>query len=93
MARVAAEIAATVGSSNVVALHLNDSKGNLGSHLDRHQHIGHGQIGREGFRAILGEPTFKGIPGIFETPKDPKTLAEDSANLKTLGELEHGTHD
>ena len=63
------ELDTTIGASRVLCWHLNDSKGALGSHLDRHEHIGAGEIGRSGFRRILKDPRFFGVPKILETPK------------------------
>lgn len=51
-------------------IHINDSKGELGSRIDRHEHIGKGRIGREGFRNILTHPKLKDLTFILETPKD-----------------------
>ncbi|MCC6457440.1 MAG: deoxyribonuclease IV [Caldilineaceae bacterium] len=63
--------------------HLNDSKGKLGSHLDRHTHIGEGEIGVEGFRFVLNDPRWDGIPMLLETPKEDD-LKEDLMNLQRL---------
>jgi deoxyribonuclease IV len=63
--------------------HLNDSKGRLGSHLDRHTHIGEGEIGVEGFRFVLNDPRWDGIPMLLETPKEDD-LKEDLMNLQRL---------
>ncbi|XP_063796605.1 probable endonuclease 4 isoform X3 [Pseudophryne corroboree] len=57
-----------VGLSYLKAVHLNDSKGKVGCHLDRHENIGRGYIGLEGFRKIMNEPRFNEIPMILETP-------------------------
>jgi deoxyribonuclease IV len=57
-----------IGLRRLQALHLNDSKVALGSHLDRHENIGEGEIGRAGFRAILTHPALKDLPGFIETP-------------------------
>lgn len=62
------EFSQVVGLHYLKALHLNDSKGALGCHLDRHQNIGQGHIGLDGFRHILNEPRFDGLPMILETP-------------------------
>lgn len=65
--------------------HLNDSKTDLGSRVDRHQHIGKGKIGISAFRRILGHPQFRGLPMILETPKDGTDEFEmDVRNLETL---------
>lgn len=79
-----AEFDRIVGIGNVEAIHLNDSKRELGSRVDRHEHIGKGQIGLEGFRALLNDKRFSRVPMVLETPKDEKTLAEDLMNLKVL---------
>ena len=88
--RTDAEYAAFVGDvRNILGLeavkvwHFNDSKGALASRLDRHTHIGEGEIGLEGFRRILNDPTWDGIAMLLETPKDD-TLADDAANLLRL---------
>ncbi|KAJ8384138.1 hypothetical protein AAFF_G00208400 [Aldrovandia affinis] len=60
-----------VGLSYLRALHLNDSKGKLGCHLDRHEDIGQGQIGFPAFRDIVNEPRLDNIPLILETPGRP----------------------
>jgi deoxyribonuclease IV len=72
-----------IGLQHLVALHLNDSKAARGSRVDRHQHIGKGQIGLEAFRFIMRDRRFRKIPKVLETPKG-KDLLEDVENLKTL---------
>jgi deoxyribonuclease-4 len=67
----------------LVAIHLNDSKTGRGSRVDRHEHIGKGRIGLDGFRFIMRSSRFRKIPKVLETPKG-KDLAEDVMNLKTL---------
>jgi deoxyribonuclease IV len=74
------------GLKQIVAFHLNDSKGDLGSHLDRHEHIGKGKIGLDGFRHIVNDPRFKDHPGCLETPKSDD-LSEDIENLRVLRSL------
>jgi deoxyribonuclease-4 len=59
-----------VGFENLKVVHLNDSKGGLGSGLDRHENIGKGYIGQKGFRAILHHPAIRDLPLILETPLD-----------------------
>lgn len=74
----------------VRAVHLNDSKKPLGSRVDRHEHIGGGEIGREGFRHLLADPLFRDVPGYLETEKgdDPESGEPwDVINLRTLREL------
>jgi deoxyribonuclease-4 len=72
-----------VGLDRLKAFHLNDSKGPLGSHLDRHEAIGDGQIGLEGFRQLINDARFCGLPMVLETPKG-KDETEDMRNLATL---------
>ena len=67
-------------------VHVNDSKGGLGSRLDRHEHIGEGKIGLEGFRVVMNHPALAGLPMVLETHKE-KDLKEDVKNLKTLKSL------
>ncbi|MGB8341716.1 MAG: deoxyribonuclease IV [Chthoniobacterales bacterium] len=76
----------TIGMKHLVALHLNDSKTARGSRVDRHEHIGKGQIGLEAFRAIMRDRRFRKIPKVLETPKG-KDLLEDVENMRTLREL------
>ena len=76
-----------VGLEHLKCLHLNDSKGALGSNLDRHENIGFGEIGNECFARIMND--FKHIPKILETPKGetPKGTAHDTLNLRRLKRL------
>lgn len=63
------EFGAKVGFDKLVCIHANDAQKGLGSHTDRHAHIGTSQIGRDGFRAFLSDPRLpKGLPVIVETP-------------------------
>jgi len=82
-------VASQLGLDRILAFHLNDSKTALGSRVDRHDHIGQGQIGREAFRHIVNDPRFKQHPGCLETPKS-EDLHEDLANLKVLRSLAAG---
>jgi len=78
------EIDSKLGLERVGCIHLNDSCGPLGSHLDRHTHIGKGCIGVEAFKAIVRSGSLSGIPKIIETPKGPKeSLGFDRKNLRT----------
>jgi len=72
-----------VGRKHLTALHLNDSKTALGSRVDRHEHIGKGQIGLGAFRFIMQAARFAKIPKVLETPKG-KEMAADVENLATL---------
>ncbi len=71
------------GLGRLRAIHLNDSKGDLGSHLDRHVHIGLGKLGLESFRLLLNDPRLRHLPMVLETPKGPD-MKEDVINLATL---------
>src|SRR2546421_7106407 len=75
-----------VGLKMLVAIHVNDSKAPLGSHIDRHEHIGKGKIGREGFRSIMKDDRLLKVPKILETPKG-EDLKEDRMNLALLRRL------
>lgn len=75
----------TVGLSSLKLFHLNDSIGLLGSRLDRHQHIGAGNIGLTGFQYLVNHQKLKEIPGILETPQ--KDADDDLKNLATLRQL------
>jgi deoxyribonuclease-4 len=84
------EIERAAGLDQILAFHLNDSKTELGSRVDRHAHIGEGKIGLEAFRYIVNDPRFKIHPGCLETPKSDD-LHEDVANLKVLRSLLAGS--
>ncbi len=87
---LAREIDRTIGFTSINLLHINDAAGDLGSHLDRHEHIGQGKIGRSGFQYLLAHPSFRGIPIILETPKrDPR---DDHRNLKKIREVLMNTY-
>jgi deoxyribonuclease IV len=75
-----------IGRERLVAIHVNDSKTPCGSRVDRHEHIGNGQIGLDAFRFVMRSPRFRKIPKVLETPKN-KDLREDMMNLKTLRKL------
>ncbi len=75
-----------IGRERLAAIHLNDSKTCGGSRVDRHAHIGKGEIGLGGFGFIMNQPRFRDIPKVLETPKG-KELKEDVANLRTLRNL------
>ncbi len=72
-----------VGLDRIKVFHVNDSQKGLGSRVDRHTHIGEGEIGIEGFRALVNDARFVDLPMILETPKG-EDLAEDIANLAQL---------
>jgi deoxyribonuclease-4 len=80
------EVASLIGVKQILAFHLNDSKTDLGSRVDRHEHIGQGKIGKEAFRHIVNDARFKKHPGCLETHKSDD-LHEDVQNLATLRSL------
>jgi deoxyribonuclease-4 len=77
------EVDELIGIKQVTAFHLNDSKTDLNSRVDRHAGIGQGKIGKEAFRHIVNDPRCAGLPGCLETPKS-KDLHEDIENLAIL---------
>jgi deoxyribonuclease-4 len=81
-----AEFDRIIGLEWLRAIHTNDSKKGLGSRVDRHTHIGQGEIGEAGFAALLRDERLRAIPFILETPKGDD-LAEDVMNLATLRRL------
>jgi len=80
------EVDASIGLDRVLACHLNDSKAELGSRVDRHAGIGQGQLGTDAFRHIVNEARFRDLAGCIETPKSPD-LHEDVVNLRILRSL------
>jgi len=79
-----------LGLANVPVIHTNDSKAPLGSRVDRHQHIGQGYIGIEGFRRILNHPTLRRKAFILETPIDRP--GDDLSNIGMLKNLCRKSH-
>jgi len=79
-----------IGLKWIRAFHVNDSKKDLGSRVDRHDHIGKGKIGESGFASLMQDERFRAIPHLLETPKGDD-LAEDRANLATLRRLASST--
>lgn len=75
----------TIGFENLKILHLNDSRGELGCNLDRHEHIGLGKIGEKGLSYIIKAINRKKIPIILETPIDERR--DDVGNLNKVKEL------
>jgi len=74
-----------IGLNLLKVIHLNDSKKELGSRVDRHEDIGKGKIGLESFKMIMNDKRFFDIPKIIETPKED--LNDDLRNMKTLVQL------
>jgi len=79
-----AEADRLLGLDNVHVIHANDSKGALASHIDRHQNIGNGYIGLDGFRRILQHPQLRSKAFILETPMDDGWDKKDLDTLRTL---------
>lgn len=79
------ELDKVVGLKWVKAFHLNDSKKPLGSRVDRHAHIGQGEIGKEAFRNVVNDKRFAKLPMILETPKENDM---DVVNLALLRKLQ-----
>lgn len=84
-----AELDREIGLDRVVLMHLNDSKFPLGSRRDRHEHIGQGHIGTEGFRLIVNHPALRDKPFILETPKDDEQ--SDPTNLARIRAVRYDT--
>jgi len=74
---------AGVGLERLRAIHLNDAKRDLGSHVDRHEHIGQGCVGLEAFRLLVNDPALRHVPMLLETPKGAD-MREDVENLARL---------
>jgi len=75
---------AAIGCGHLYLIHLNDSKKELASRVDRHEHIGQGHIGLQAFELIMNDPRFRDIPKIIETPKKQDGKDYDRINLTTL---------
>jgi len=86
------QLDAAVGLRRLAVVHANDAKGERGSGLDRHEHIGRGKLGREAFRALVHHPALAALPFILETPKkDASGRHMDPVNLRTLRQLARET--
>ncbi len=79
---ISGEIEKYMGLDKVKLFHLNDSKGSIGSGVDRHEHVGLGKIGMGGLRLFLNYFLFKDIPLILETPRKNET--DDYQNLRKV---------
>jgi deoxyribonuclease-4 len=75
-----------IGIERLQCFHINDSKKGLGCRVDRHEHIGQGAMGLEGFRQLMNDKRFTKIPKILETPKGDNDEM-DEINLKVLRNL------
>lgn len=90
MKAMVAELEKHVGLENLRAVHVNDSKKDCGSRVDRHEHIGFGFVGEAGFKRFLASAAFKGLPMYLETAKEIDEASGedwDVINLRKLREL------
>ncbi|CCO23796.1 deoxyribonuclease IV [Maridesulfovibrio hydrothermalis] len=79
-----------VGLDFIRFFHLNDCKEGLGSNKDRHEHIGQGLIGLEGFKYIINDDRFSAVPKVIETPKGDDDFVFDKRNIELLRSLHDG---
>jgi len=88
-AQTMAELDRRVGLRHVRCIHVNDSQGDLGTHRDRHEHIGRGRLGLGAFRLLLNDPRLTSVPRVLETPKgvDARGRDLDRLNLSRLRKL------
>jgi deoxyribonuclease-4 len=77
------QLDAEVGLQRLIAVHVNDSKRELGSRVDRHEHIGRGHLGLDAFRWLMNDKRLHEVPLVLETPKE-ESCREDVRNLTTL---------
>ena len=85
--RVMGDFDELLGLESIEAFHLNDSKKDLGSRVDRHEHIGQGFVGKTAFRLLLNDKRFAKVPKVLETPKADDM---DVVNLRLLRSLIRG---
>ena len=78
-----------IGLSKLVAVHANDAKVEFGSGVDRHENIGEGYIGTEGFEVIMGHPAFRDVPFILEVPGIDKK-GPDKENMDRIKAIRAG---
>ena len=72
-----------IGLDNLYAVHLNDSKNELGSHKDRHEKLGEGMLGTDALRAVVQHPLLQNRPFILETPNDDEGYAREIETVKS----------
>jgi len=75
-----------IGLERLMLVHMNDSKGECGSHLDRHEHIGEGKIGLEAFRYMVNHPALRDLAAIIELPHEGLDAPDDIGLLRSLVE-------
>ena len=89
---VLADFGRLIGLERLRAFHLNDAKRDLGSRVDRHEHIGRGELGRAAFRRLLHDARFAAVPKLLETPKEDFQRDDwDRVNLAVLRRLARGS--
>ena len=81
---VMADFEAQIGFDKLAVIHLNDAKGALGSHLDRHDHLGEGNLGEDAIAAFINHPKLQGLPFILETPETEERIADNVAMARRL---------
>lgn len=81
-----------IGMDKLLAIHLNDSKKDFATRVDRHEHIGEGFLGRDAFVNLVNDSRLADVPAILETPKgkDEKDRDWDEINARTVGEMLSG---
>lgn len=84
---VMAELDRTVGLERLELIHANDSRAERGSRVDRHAHIGEGEMGEAGFEGLMRDPALAAVPRVLETPKEDDATAADRRNLAVLRRL------
>ena len=84
------ELERTVGLARVEAFHLNDSRRPRGSRVDRHTHIGEGEIGLAPFARLVNDPRLDRVPGVVETPPEPDGSPSFARNIRALKALRSG---
>lgn len=81
------EFDATLGLESLRVFHVNDSKRERGSRVDRHEHLGRGRLGPEPFARLMRDPRFRAVPKLLETPKGRDGVVMDRKNLAFLRRL------
>ncbi len=76
-----------IGLERLLLVHVNDSRAPLGSRVDRHAHVGEGELGEAGFRPLMRDPRLRAVPRVLETPKEDDATASDRRNLAVLRRL------
>jgi len=87
------ELDGALGLESLQLFHLNDSKNERGSRVDRHEHLGRGRLGSEPFARILRDPRFRSVPKVLETPKGKDGVVMDRRNLAFLRRLAGATNE